>query len=192
VVAGVDDNKHCYILQDLSGRYQPAEWATKAINAYHHWQADRIVAEVNQGGQMVAATIRNIDPNIALREVHASRGKVLRAEPISALYEQNRVSHVGTFQQLEDQMCSFTLDFNRTKAGYSPDRVDALVFALTELTGAFQQDVLAVAPIIIDNNGNEIAASSTSAAGRPPSHWLKLGQKQEAWMPYVGRGRWGI
>jgi phage terminase large subunit-like protein len=201
VVAGIDEHKHAYVLQDLSGRYQPAEWATKAINAYHHWQADRIVAEVNQGGAMVAATIRNIDPNVALREVHASRGKVLRAEPISALYEQNRVSHVGTFQQLEDQMCSFTSDFNRTKAGYSPDRVDALVFALTELTNLAGMEPPVVVPYVVGTPrsfpGSATQQQSNSAVAptagqRPPTHYLKSGQKQEPWMPFVGRGRFGI
>jgi len=85
-------------------------------------------------GAMVEATIRNIDRDVSIRTVHASRGKVTRAEPISALYEQGRVSHVGSFPDLADQMCSFTSDFNRNTAGYSPDRVDALVWALTYLT----------------------------------------------------------
>jgi phage terminase large subunit-like protein len=80
----------------------------------------------------VEHTIRMVDPNVSFKSVHASRGKVIRAEPASALYEQGRVHHVGAFPQLEDQMCAFTQDFDRT-AGYSPDRMDALVWALTEL-----------------------------------------------------------
>ena len=85
---------------------------------------------------MVEATLRHVDPNVPIRMVHASRGKVTRAEPVSALYEQGRVSHVGSFAELlEDQMCGFTSDFNRNTAGYSPDRVDALVWALTSLSG---------------------------------------------------------
>lgn len=133
VVAGIDDGGHGYLLNDCSGRYAPHEWARKAVEAYKRYAADRIIAEVNNGGQMVESTLRMIDHNIPFRAVHASRGKVTRAEPISALYEQKRVSHVGTFSELEDQMCSFTSDFDRNRAGYSPDRLDALVWAFTEL-----------------------------------------------------------
>ncbi len=82
---------------------------------------------------MVEATIRIVDNNVPITTVWASRGKVARAEPVSALYEQGRVHHIGAFPQLEDQMCAFTSDFDRVRAGYSPDRVDALVWALTEL-----------------------------------------------------------
>ena len=82
---------------------------------------------------MVENTLRMVDPNVSYRSVWASRGKVTRAEPVSALYEQGRVHHVGPFPRLEDQMCTFTIDFNRKEMGYSPDRLDALVWALTEL-----------------------------------------------------------
>jgi len=133
VVAGITADKHVYILEDLSGRYQPHEWASKAIEAYRRHKADRILSEINNGGQMVEATIRNIDYRVSFKSVHASRGKVTRAEPIAALYEQRKAHHVGSFPKLEDQMCSFTSDFDRSRAGYSPDRVDALVWALTEL-----------------------------------------------------------
>jgi len=133
VVVGRDHQGHGYILADISGRYQPIEWAKIAITAYRTHHADRIVAEVNNGGEMVENTLRMVDPNIPFTAVRASRGKVTRAEPVSALYEQGRVHHVGTFPQLEDQMTSFTSDFDRATAGYSPDRVDALVFAATEL-----------------------------------------------------------
>jgi hypothetical protein len=91
------------------------------------------VAEVNNGGDMVEATLRMVDPNIPFTGVDASRGKVVRAEPAAALYEQQRVHHVGMFPELEDQMCGFTTDFDRQRAGYSPDRVDALVWALSDL-----------------------------------------------------------
>jgi phage terminase large subunit-like protein len=121
------------VLEDASGRYQPHEWAQRAIGLYRKHKADRIVGEVNNGGEMVASTIRMIDPNVSFKAVHATRGKVVRAEPCSALYEQSRVHHVGTFARLEDQLCSFTSDFNRGAAGYSPDRLDALVWALSEL-----------------------------------------------------------
>jgi predicted phage terminase large subunit-like protein len=134
IVAGKDRNGDGYILSDLSGRYPPIEWARIAIPAYRTHNADRIVAEVNQGGDLVEQTIRTVDPNAAFTAVRASRGKVTRAEPISALYEQGRVHHLGVFPELEDQMCAFTPDVDR--AAGSPDRVDALVWALTELLTA--------------------------------------------------------
>lgn len=130
VVAGIDADYHGYILADLSGRYPPHEWAAKAIGAYHRYKADCIVAEVNQGGEMVESVIRQIDPNVSFRSVHASRGKVTRAEPVAALYEQARVHHVGSLPALEDQMCAFTADIDRKSAG-SPDRVDALVWGVS-------------------------------------------------------------
>jgi predicted phage terminase large subunit-like protein len=133
VVAGRDASGHGYVLADISGHYAPAEWARAAITAYRNHHADRIVAEINNGGEMVEATLRMVDPNVPFSAVRASRGKVARAEPVAALYEQGRIHHLGAFPQLEDQMCSFTTDFDRKAAGYSPDRVDALVWAFTEL-----------------------------------------------------------
>jgi phage terminase large subunit-like protein len=133
VVVGKDKNGHGYVLADCSGRYAPTEWAKIAITAYRTHGADRIVAEVNNGGDMVEATIRMLDGNVAYKEVRASRGKVVRAEPVAALYEQGRAHHIGAFAKLEDQMTNFTSDFDRDAAGYSPDRVDALVWAFTEL-----------------------------------------------------------
>jgi phage terminase large subunit-like protein len=133
VIAGKDAGGHGYVLADLSGRYTPTEWARAAIAAYRTHGADRVVAEVNNGGEMVEATIRMVDPSVAFTAVRASRGKVARAEPVAALYEQSRVHHLGALARLEDQMCCFAHDFDRDTAGYSPDRVDALVWALTEL-----------------------------------------------------------
>jgi phage terminase large subunit-like protein len=141
VIAGKDDSGHGWVLADLSGRYMPTDWARRAIAAYREHRADRVVAEVNQGGEMVEATLRMIDPEVSFAAVRASRGKIARAEPVAALYEQGRIHHVGTFPQLEDQMCAFTADpvsghgagFDRSMAGYSPDRVDALVWALSAL-----------------------------------------------------------
>ena len=121
------------MLADASGKYQPIEWAKIAIAAYRAHHADRIVAERNNGGAMVEATIRMVDTNVPVTTVWASRGKVARAEPVSALYEQGRIHHVGGFPALEDQMCGFTSDFDRQRAGYSPDRVDALVWAVADL-----------------------------------------------------------
>ena len=133
IVAGKDRNGHGYILADRSGRYPPAEWARIAVSLYGAHAADRIVAERNNGGDMVEATIRMVDPNVPLTTVWATRGKVVRAEPAAVLYEQSRIHHVGSFPTLEDQMCGFTSDFDRATAGFSPDRVDALVWALTDL-----------------------------------------------------------
>jgi len=135
IVAGKDGGGRGYVLADRSGHYTPTEWAQLAIALYRQHKADRIVAEVNNGGDMVEATLRMIDPNVPYTAVHASRGKVVRAEPVAALYEQQpgRVFHVGTFATMEDQMCAFTTDFDRKKAGFSPDRCDALVWAFTEL-----------------------------------------------------------
>jgi phage terminase large subunit-like protein len=132
IVAGIDSGKHGYVLADSSGVMAPIEWAKEAVRLFHMNAGDLIVAEVNNGGEMVGATIRSVDPNVPYRAVHATRGKVVRAEPVSALYEQGRIHHVGSFALLEDQMCAFTTDFDRSQHG-SPDRVDALVWAFTEL-----------------------------------------------------------
>jgi len=129
IVAGKDYNDRYYVLEDVSGRYTPDQWGRKAIDCYYDWQADRIVAEVNNGGDLVERLLRGIDSNIPYRSVRATRGKLTRAEPISALYEQKRVHHVGYFSELESQMCSYT---GETKP--SPDRLDALVWAMTELS----------------------------------------------------------
>jgi phage terminase large subunit-like protein len=133
VAVGLGEDDHGYVLRDTSGQYQPTEWAQHAISLYRSLKADRVVAETNFGGGMVEATLRMVDPNVAFTAVTASRGKVARAEPVSALYEQGRMHHVGLFPQLEDQLCAFTTDFDRRVAGYSPGRVDALVWAATEL-----------------------------------------------------------
>lgn len=135
VVAGLGQDGHGYVLADGSARMAPHEWAREAIRLYREHRADRIVAEINNGGEMVENTVRAIDPGVPFKAVHASRGKVTRAEPVSAFYEQRKVHHVGSFPALEDQQCGFTSDFDRSRAGYSPDRVDALVWALTELMG---------------------------------------------------------
>jgi phage terminase large subunit-like protein len=133
IVAGKDARGHGYVLGDTSGRYPPTDWARLAISLYRQHKADRVVAEVNNGGDMVEATLRMVDPNVAYTAVRATRGKVVRAEPVAALYEQGRIHHIGAFPTLEDQMCGFTPDLDRKTAGFSPDRVDALVWALTDL-----------------------------------------------------------
>lgn len=130
LVVGKDFNNEYYVLEDVSGKYTPDQWARKAINAFYEWGADRVVAEVNNGGDLVERLLRNIDPNIPYRSVRATRGKILRAEPIAALYEQRRVHHIGMFPELESQMCSYTGEANQQ----SPDRLDALVWGLAELS----------------------------------------------------------
>lgn len=127
VVAGVGADKHGYVIDDRSLRGTPLEWASEALTAYYRNKADRIVAEANQGGDMVASTIRTVDQRAPVKKVWASRGKFTRAEPVAALYEQGKVHHVGSFPELEDQMCTWTPGED------SPDRMDALVWALTEL-----------------------------------------------------------
>ena len=127
LVAGMIGNRG-YVVEDLSGQYTPQEWAIQAIKAYYKYNADRIVAEVNQGGDMVEHTIRTVDRNVSYKAVRAARGKILRAEPIAALYEQGRIHHCGTFAALEDQLCMYTHESRD-----SPDRLDALVWALTDL-----------------------------------------------------------
>ncbi len=131
VVAARDHDDRFYVLEDISGKYSPDEWARKAVEMYYKFEADRIVAEVNNGGDMVGRMIRMVDNNVPYKAVRATRGKILRAEPISALYEQKRVHHVGAFGKLEDQMTTFT-----QSARFSPDRLDALVWALTDLSAS--------------------------------------------------------
>lgn len=122
-----------YVLEDASCRGRPEEWAKVAVRMYRKWSADRIIAEKNNGGEMVETVIRTADRSVPVKLVHASRGKVVRAEPVSALYEQGRIHHVGRFDLLEDQMCSFSVDVIRNASEGSPDRVDALVWGLTEI-----------------------------------------------------------
>jgi phage terminase large subunit-like protein len=127
VVAGLGTDGRGYVLADRSGRFKPDAWARRAVEAYHEHRADRIVAEGNQGGEMVTHVLTTVEQGLPIRIVHATRGKATRAEPIAALYEQGRVSHVGGLPQLEDQLCTWM------PGGSSPDRLDALVWALTEL-----------------------------------------------------------
>lgn len=129
VVAGIGDDGRGYVLDDLTCKESPAGWAMVALKAYHDRKADRVVAETNQGGDMVETIFRSLNNEVSYQGVHASRGKFSRAEPVAALYEQGRVSHVGSFGALEDQMC----DYNPHAASRSPDRMDALVWALTAL-----------------------------------------------------------
>lgn len=129
VVAGIDISGTSYILEDATDRYSPEQWATKAVDLYFKYSADRIVAERNQGGDMVRHTLQTVNEVIPLRLVHASRGKFARAEPVSALYERNKVKHVRGLDELENQM----VQWEPLGSIGSPDRLDALVWALTDL-----------------------------------------------------------
>ena len=134
MVGGRARNKHGYLLADRTVQgLSPEGWARQAVTAYWEFDADILVCEVNNGGDMVEHTIKQVDRRVKVKKVHASRGKVIRAEPVATLYEQGRVHHVGTFAKAEDQMCAFTTDFDKKTRGYSPDRVDAVVWLWTEL-----------------------------------------------------------
>ena len=141
IVVGLTQEGHGYVLEDLSFHGTPEEWGQVAVMAYDDWAADLLVYEANQGGEMVAAVLRQAAKSlkdegkreadfVPLKAVHATKGKYVRAEPVSQLYEQKKVHHVGYFGELEDQMCEYTPDGSM---GYSPDRMDALVWGLTEL-----------------------------------------------------------
>lgn len=183
-VVGLDSNGHGYVLEDLSFAATPEEWGRAAVIAYDEWEADLIVYEANQGGEMVAAVLRSAAKSlkedsmrtadfVPVKPVHATRGKYVRAEPVSQLYEQGRVHHVGTFPELEDQMCEYTAD---GKMGYSPDRLDSLVWGLTELMVGqianeglmdyYRQESAAIADrlkgIVISNPGATISLQAPS------------------------------
>ena len=129
VCAGLGVNGIAYVLDDHSlARARPIAWAERVVALYHAREASRVVAEVNQGGAMVEQILREVDPGLSFRAVHATRAKRARAEPVAALYEQRRVRHVGAFPELEDEMCSAI-----GEGGKSPDRLDALVWAVSEL-----------------------------------------------------------
>ena len=128
VCAGLGEDGRVYVLDDAScKRLRPLQWAARVVELFHTREANRVVVEVNQGGEMVRDVIAQVDGTVPLKTVHASRGKRARAEPVAALYEQGRVSHVGAFRELEDEMCA------SPEEGESPDRMDALVWAVTEL-----------------------------------------------------------
>ena len=139
VVAGKDARGHGYVLDDMSLHGSPAEWGKAVVEAYHRHKADRVIVEVNNGGDMVAHTIRTIEADtelgtpagkdIPVTSVHASRGKVTRAEPVVAKYEQSLIHHVGYLASLEDQQCQW----EPASGDPSPDRIDALVWALSAL-----------------------------------------------------------
>lgn len=127
VVVALGADGHGYVLDDASGRYSPLEWARVVSRLYRDYEADRVIAEVNNGGDLVEAVLRQVDERIAYKQMRASRGKAVRAEPVAALYEQGRVHHVAALPELEDQLCTWV------PGESSPDRLDALVWGLSEL-----------------------------------------------------------
>lgn len=128
VVAGMTNDGHYYVLKDLTLRTSPERWARVAVQAFHDYKADRVIGETNNGGDMIELLLRQVDPAVPYKKVTATRGKLVRAEPVAALYEQRRAHHVGLLPELEDQMCNYTPDSNT-----SPDRMDAMVWAMHEL-----------------------------------------------------------
>ncbi|MGL4426692.1 MAG: DNA-packaging protein [Alphaproteobacteria bacterium] len=128
IVAGLDGEGKAYVLEDLSGKLSATQWGLQAVEAYHRHKADRILAEVNNGGDLVEKLIHSLDASVAFKAVRATRGKSMRAEPVVALYEQKKVFHLKHFPKLVEQMLTYT-----PNSSASPDRLDALVWALTEL-----------------------------------------------------------
>lgn len=134
VVAALGEDGHAYVLDDASVTAQrPEQWARAVVKAADRWAADRVIAEVNQGGDMVTAMLKSVDAGLPVLAVRASRGKVARAEPVAALYGEGRVFHAGVFPALEDQLCGLLADGRYAGPGVSPDRADASVWALTAL-----------------------------------------------------------
>ena len=134
VVCALGEDAIARVLADMSvERASPERWARAVARAAKYWSADRVIAEANQGGAMVESVLRAADVSLPIMLVHASRGKAARAEPVAALYERGRVRHVGLFAKLEDQMCGLLAGGAYEGPGRSPDRADALVWALTEL-----------------------------------------------------------
>ena len=128
--AGLGEDGHGYVLDDVTCHVGPNEWASRAVKLARDRKADRVVGEVNNGGDLVEAVIRSVDSGVSFKAVSASKGKHARAEPVAALYEQGKVHHVGMFAELEDQCCTWLPTDDE-----SPDRMDALVWAMTELMG---------------------------------------------------------
>lgn len=130
IAAGLGFDGRYYIIDDASDLYSTSEWGKASVGIYKKWKADRLIGEVNQGGDLVEMNIQNTDDSIPVKKVHATRGKLKRAEPISALYEDGKVSHVGHFSVMEEEMCSYTGD-NKDD---SPNRLDALVWVMAFLS----------------------------------------------------------
>jgi len=138
IIAGLGYDDKAYIIKDLSGKYSPNEWASKVVLNYHNLGADKVVAETNQGGDMIETILKNLDRSVSYKGVHAKRGKVLRAEPAEYQYEQGNVCHVGDYPELESELTTWI------QGDASPNRLDALVYAVTELLIKGQQEFFVV------------------------------------------------
>ncbi len=174
VVCGADNNGHGYVLADGSVKASPDGWARRAWTLYDEHQADSIIYESNQGGDMVAHTLRTIRPHGRIQGVHASRGKRTRAEPVAALYEQNRVHHVGNFKILEDQMCSWT-----PESADSPDRMDALVWAMTGILVRYAP--MNVAPVSILKTDPHVDFIPPSKSNKALPELIRTSRKGIGW-----------
>lgn len=162
VVCGKDYEEHGYVIDDLSGNYNPDRWAQEAVAAYRRYGAGKIVAEINHGGEMVRQTIYAVDQNVPVEVVRASEGKKARAEPASVLYKNGKVSHVGTLAPLEDEMTTYT-----GKGKRSPNRLDALVWALTVLFLVDEKDSMPH----FDPKKHESLPRKTRLRGESEEHW---------------------
>lgn len=154
---GEDKGQEAYVVEDASLSGSPADWARAVVAKYHQYDADAIVVEVNNGGDMIAHTIRTVAPNVNVVEVRATKGKHVRAEPVAALYEQGRVRHVGQFPELENQLTQFTNEGYQGSG--SPDRADALVWACTELFPDMVETVPDVSRYYATSGGQGFLAS---------------------------------
>lgn len=169
IVAGLGVDGEIYVLADRSCSLSPHGWASRAVAAFHEFAADRIVAERNYGGDMVESTIHQVDAGVPIKVITASRGKAQRAEPVAAVYEQRRAHHVGALPKLEDQMCTWTpLD------GTSPDRMDALVWAVTDLTDNFS------AAAWIEHYRRKVGADEATEPGPEPEQPPPVSRPQAA------------
>lgn len=144
VVAGLGSDDDFYVIEDATMKASVDKWARAVVFRYNRYKADRIVAESNQGGDLVEQILRQVDDSISVKLIHASKGKYSRAEPVASRYEQGRVHHIGIHAELEDQLCNYSPEFTKK----SPDRLDALVYAITEL------DAKRVIDVRIDSNAN--------------------------------------
>ena len=165
VVVGRDRNAHLYVLADYSMRGSPRACMSKAVTAYHAHRADRIIGEVNNGGDYIESVLRTVDEHVPYESVRATRGKYVRAEPIAATWEQGRGHMVGVMTDLEDELCSFVPD-----SGDSPDRLDAMVWGATELmTGASAMAYLSQISAVCKTCGlpNPLAVERCRSCGGP-------------------------
>jgi phage terminase large subunit-like protein len=180
---------HCgYVLEDLSCRASPEGWARHVVEAYHAFRADRVVAEVNSGGDLVESVLRTIDPTLSYKAVHASRGKRVRAEPIVSLYEQGKIFHVRAFPELEDQMCQY----DPLAYEHSPDRLDALIWALTELMlTAYVPRDLNLAPAL-DLVKHSSFLDTSQVAARRARFAPEAPQARDGSIEEMVRRRWGV